>query len=61
MVEARPTAPVHDGNCGANALRATFVGNWGEPSWESRFVWTADPDAITEKARRGEQELELIH
>ena len=30
----RPTAPVHDGNSGANALRATVVGNWMEPSGE---------------------------
>ncbi len=34
----RPTAPVHDGNCGANALRAPIVGNWGEPSGESRLT-----------------------
>ncbi len=35
----RPTAPVHDGNCGANALRATIVDNRGagELSGESRF------------------------
>ena len=33
----RPTAPVHDGKCGANALHATIIGNWEEPSGESRF------------------------
>ncbi len=33
----RPTAPVHDGKCGANALCATIVGNWREPSGESRL------------------------
>ncbi len=26
--KTRPTAPVHDGKCGANALRATIVGYW---------------------------------
>jgi len=26
-----------------------------------RFVWTADPDAIIEKVRRGKQVLESIH
>ncbi len=36
----RPTAPVYDGKCGANALRATIVGNWREPSGESRFILT---------------------
>ncbi len=25
----RPAAPVHDGKCGANAICATIVGNWG--------------------------------
>ena len=25
------------------------------------FVWTADPDAIIEKVRRGKQTLESIH
>ncbi len=34
----RPTAPVHDGNCGANALRAPIVGNWGGPSGDSRLT-----------------------
>ncbi len=34
----RPPAPVHDGKCGANALRATIVGNWREPSGESGDV-----------------------
>ena len=33
----RPTVLVHDGKCGANALRATIVGNREEPSGESRF------------------------
>ena len=33
----RPGAPVHDGNCDANALRATIVGNRGEPSGKSRL------------------------
>ena len=32
------TAPIHDGNCGANALRATIVGIWRGPSGESRFT-----------------------
>ena len=30
-------APVHDGNCGCDALRATVVGSRGEPSGESRI------------------------
>ena len=36
----RLTAPGHDGRGSANALRATIVGNWGEPSGESRIRHT---------------------
>ena len=32
-----PTGPAHNGNCGANALGATIVGNRREPSGQSRF------------------------
>ena len=34
----RPTAPVDDGKCGANALRDAIVGTWREPSGESRLI-----------------------
>ncbi len=33
----RPISPVHDGTCGANALRVTIVGNRREPSGDSRL------------------------
>ena len=35
----RPGAPVHDGKCGANALRATIVGTRREPSGKSRLIY----------------------
>jgi len=35
---ARPIAPVHDGNCCANALGATIVGNWRALSGQSRLI-----------------------
>ncbi len=46
----RPTAPVHDGKCGANALRAIIVGNWREPSGESRTisVKSMPPESISQ-------------
>ena len=34
MGGTRPTAPAHDGRWEANALSATIVGNWREPSGE---------------------------
>ena len=36
-VQARG-APIHDGKCGANAPHATIVGDWREPSEESRIT-----------------------
>ena len=39
-LDRSPTAPMNDGKCGANALRATIVGNWRKPSGESRLMWT---------------------
>ncbi len=38
----RPTAAVHDGKCGANALSATIVDNWRERSIGHLFTETAD-------------------
>lgn len=35
-VPVRRPEPGHDGNFGANALRATIVGDWREPFWKRR-------------------------
>ncbi len=39
---SRPTAPVHDGNCGCDALCATVVGSRWEPSGESQLRRLSD-------------------
>ena len=40
----RPTTPVCGGNCGANALHATIVGNWEGSSGEFRLKESKVPD-----------------
>ena len=50
-VRVRDPNPIHVGICGANALRATVIVNWREPSGKRRSRppnwWAASPVART--------------
>ncbi len=63
----RSTAPVHDGNCGCDALRATVAGSRGEPSGESQLrpsgengTWSVSADRIFGKGDVMEQRNVII-